>query len=178
MDLPQSENISLRFSKDDGDQYRLDDIKLSGTMEGAATPPSISNITQSPTYVTSTDAVSIAADVEAGDAVIDNVELHWNTDNDFDTYTTINMSLAAGDTYITDTDIPVQADGTTVYYRVYAEDVDDEFTTSAVSSYTVRDPKTTSLPYLEDFADNLGDTYVYTVAGVQLGFIIQTDGQR
>ncbi len=75
------------------------------------------------------------------------------------------MSLDAGDTYITNADIPAQADGTAVYYVVFAEDVDGETATSAEQSYTVNDPATTTLPYAEAFDTDLGDAYTFSVSG-------------
>ncbi len=139
--------------------YKLEDV-------GGPTPPSISNITQTPaTDIASSTTVSVSAYVVQGDAAIDIVELHWNTTNDFGTFTTIAMAINAGDTYTTAADIPAQADGTTVFYRIYAEDVDAESRTSAVQSYTVNDPATTTLPYAETFDTDLGDTYTYSVSG-------------
>jgi hypothetical protein len=112
---------------------RVRDFFLQGVL--TISPPSITNINQDPaTDITSASSVAVSADVAAGDAAIANVELHWNTTNDFGEFTNINMSFDAGDTYETDTDIPAQTNGTTVYYRVYAEDVDEESTTSAVQS--------------------------------------------
>ena len=49
------------------------------------------------------------------------------------------MSLASGSTYTTDTDIPAQADGTTVYYEIYVLDNNSEERTSSEQSYTVSD---------------------------------------
>jgi hypothetical protein len=50
------------------------------------------------------------------------------------------MSVSSGDTYVTDTDIPAQSAGTTVYYEVYALDNNSDETTSAEQSYTVACP--------------------------------------
>lgn len=138
---------------------------------GPSTSPTISNITQTPTgtpnAVTTLDAVSISADVTAGDAAIETVELKWGTATGV--YgTTIAMSKGAGDTYTTDTDIPSQTDGTTVYYIITAEDADSESSTSTERSYTVVGPKSTTLPYLETFDADLSDCYTYTLLGDQL----------
>ncbi len=149
------------------DRPKIDDLIWTAFTTGVI-PPSISNIVQSPeTDITSTTTVSVSADVTAGDAALNYVELHWNITNDFSTYTTIAMSLDSGVTYATNSDIPAQADGTTVYYRIYAQDVDEESATSAVQNYTVSDPATTTLPYAQTFDSDLGDCYSFTVAGVK-----------
>lgn len=128
-------------------------------------PPSISDIVQNPEEdITSTMTVSVSADVTEGDAAIDNVELHWGTSTG-DYTEIINMIPDVGDTYVTEFDIPAQADDTTVYYVVYAEDVDGLSRTSPEQSYSIWDPKTTALPYEENFETDLGDCYTYSVSG-------------
>jgi predicted extracellular nuclease len=97
--------------------------------------PSISNITQTPEFVTDSDAVSISADITDADGTIATAELHWGT-----TSGTLDQTIAmtaSGDTYTTDSDIPAQADETTVYYAVYAQDNEDAETTSTEMSYEV-----------------------------------------
>ena len=132
-----------------------------------AVPPSITNITHTPAVdITSTDAVSVSADVTEGDAALNNVELRWGTTSG-DYISTITMTVGAGDTYASDLDIPAQADGTTVYYVVFADDADGESTTSSEKSYTVTDPASTTLPYEETFDVDLGDCYVYSVDGTK-----------
>ncbi len=101
----------------------------------------------------STATVSVSADV-TDDGTVAAVELQWGTAPD--TFTSsIGMTEAKG-TYVTDADIPAQANGTTVYYRIYAEDNEEDFSYSPTYSYTVRDPATATVPYLEDFATGLG----------------------
>lgn len=97
--------------------------------------PVITNITPNPSTVTSSDNVSVSADVSDPDGVA-GVELHWGTTSGSLT-NTINMSLSSGSTYTTDTAIPAQADGTTVYYEIYAIDNNADSTTSTEQSYTV-----------------------------------------
>lgn len=156
-------------------QTVIDNISWTGFTSGAPIPPSITNITQDPTgipnAVTTLDAVSISADVTAGDAAISSVELRWGTTAG-DYVNTITMTVGAGDTYVGDLAIPAQADGTTVYYVIYAEDVgvgeDKLSSTSAEQSYTVVGPKSTTFPYLETFDADLSDCYTYSVLGDQL----------
>lgn len=146
-----------------GGNNRFDNIKISGTP--LIQVLSISNISQSPVNVTSSDEVSVQADVTEGDVAIETVELRWGTVSG--TYPeTINMILSrTSGTYIAVSNIPSHSDGTTVYYKVYAEDVNEVSTTSPEQSYTVWDPQTTTLPYTETFDTDLGDCYNYTVTG-------------
>ncbi|MBS3768491.1 MAG: lamin tail domain-containing protein [Candidatus Cloacimonetes bacterium] len=109
---------------------------------GGNTPPSISSITQDPASdITSSTTVSVSADVTDSDGTISNVELHWGTTSG-SLANTINMSTSKRATYTTDSDIPSQSDGTTVYYEIEATDDDSEVTTSAEQSYMVSDAVT------------------------------------
>ncbi|HDO26916.1 MAG TPA: DUF5017 domain-containing protein, partial [Bacteroidetes bacterium] len=126
--------------------------------------PVIANISNSPTYPTSSDAVSVSADVTDSDGSVTSVELHWATVSG-GPYTTISMSNTSGDTYESDTDIPAQADGATVYFEIYAEDNDGGSTTSPEQNYYVHDAATTTLPYNETFDTDLGECYPFSVSG-------------
>jgi hypothetical protein len=131
---------------------------------GGTIPPSIFNITHTPETVTSSDAVTISAEVTEGDAAISYVELHWGLASG-DLTNTISMSTTGKALYISDDPITAQADGVTVYFEIYAEDIDGESSTTSEQSYTVNDPATTTLPYNETFDSNLGDCYTYSVSG-------------
>ena len=138
-----------------------------GAMEnwpGGGTGPVITNILNTPEVPQSTETVEVQADV-TDDGTVSTVECQWGTTDGGPYSTTINMSLDAGDTYVTDSDIPAQADGTTVYYVIEATDNDSETTTSSQQDYTVTDPATTTLPYNETFDTDLGDCYTYSVSG-------------
>jgi hypothetical protein len=128
-------------------------------------PPKVDSIIQNPSSgITSSTTVSVSADVTDTDGTIEGVELHWGTTSG-NLNTTITMSNSSGDTYTTDTSIPAQADGTTVYYEIYAIDDDVDETTSSEQNYTVTDPVTTTLDYAENFTNDLGDCYTYSVSG-------------
>ncbi|MEZ5082914.1 MAG: hypothetical protein R2750_05635 [Bacteroidales bacterium] len=109
-------------------------IQITGTLTnlGGNNPPVISNIIQNPSAgITSSTAVSVSADVTDTDGTITGVELHWGTASGV-LGTTIAMPYSgSGDTYTTTTDIPAQANGTTVFYEVYAVDDDSDGSTSA-----------------------------------------------
>ncbi|MBW6479398.1 MAG: Ig-like domain-containing protein, partial [Bacteroidales bacterium] len=107
-----------------------------------AIPPSITNIVQTPpSDITPETTVSVSATVTPGDAAIELVELHWGTDAS-DLTNTIVMENSGNDTFTTVSDIPAQEHNTTVYFVVFAEDVDGESATSALQSYLVTDPET------------------------------------
>ena len=127
--------------------------------------PLISNITRNPVGdVTSSTTVSVSANVTDSDGTISLVELHWGLTSGSLT-NTIFMSSVIADLYTTDSDIPAQVVGTTVYYEVYAEDDVPESSVSAEYDYTVVAPSSTTLPYLEPFDADLGICYTYSDSG-------------
>lgn len=107
------------------------------TTTGGNQNPVITNIVQSPASgINSTTTVSVSADVTDSDGTVEGVELHWGTASG-NLSNNIDMSLSGGSTYTTDSNIPAQSAGTTVYYEVYALDDDAAETTSAEQSYQV-----------------------------------------
>ncbi|HOH98212.1 MAG TPA: endonuclease [Candidatus Cloacimonadota bacterium] len=140
-----------------------------GIIGGVNVPPEITNIIQTPlSGVTSTTSVSVSATV-TDDSAIQTVQLKWGTSTS--SYpNTINMS-ASGSTYTTVTSIPAQADGTTVYYVVYAADDDSDSSTSPERNYTVRNPSTTTIPYTQDFATGFADTYTIGITGTNSWYL-------
>ena len=121
-----STGLTIRILSDDNAGHLIiDDFSTTAYSPSGNQPPQITNITQTPTSgnVTSSDAVSVSADVTDSDSNVANVELHWGTSTG-NLSNTIVMSLSSSDTYLTDTDIPAQADGTTVYYEIEATDDD------------------------------------------------------
>ncbi|MDP2722951.1 MAG: lamin tail domain-containing protein [Bacteroidales bacterium] len=103
---------------------------------GGNTPPSITNIANTPTLPNSSQTITVSADVTDTDGTISGVELHWGTVSG-DLNTTIAMSVSSGDTYTTDTEIPAQAAETTIYYEIQATDDGSEVTTTSEQSYQV-----------------------------------------
>ncbi len=123
---------------------------------GGNTSPSINNIVQTPnSNITSSTTVSVSADITDSDGTIAGAELHWGTSSG-NLSTIISMSNTSGDTYVTDSDIPAQSDGTTVYYEVYAMDDDLDETTSSEQNYIVADPQ----PLNADFEANITSAFV------------------
>lgn len=99
------------------------------------TAPSITNIANSPSNPTSSDQVSVSSDI-TDDGTISSATLKWCTDGS-SFGNSINMSVSSGDTYTTDSNIPAQANGTTVSYKIEATDNDSKTSTSSIKEYTI-----------------------------------------
>ncbi len=108
-------------------------------MAGANTGPSITNIATDPMTVTPANTVDVSATITDVEDNVASAQLAWGLTNGGPYTNTIVMSLVSGTTYSTDTSIPAQADGTTVYYIITATDDDamPETTTTAQNSYDV-----------------------------------------
>ena len=129
---------------------------------GNTTTPQISNITISPTNPKSSDVVTIFADI-TDNGSISSAKVSWCTDgSSFDN--NINMIISTGNTYKSETNIPVQADGTTVYYRISATDNESNTSTSSNMNYTVEDNTSISILF-EDFSSCPASGWtIYSVA--------------
>lgn len=146
---------------------------------GGNIPPSITNIIQNPASgITSSTTVSVSADVADGNGTITAVNLKWGTVSGNYAGGTISMGNGgSGDTYTTATDIPAQADATTVFYVIEATDDEPATTTSAEQSYTVTDPASATLPYTEDFTNDFGDIYSHSVSGTTKFWTYNNSGE-
>jgi len=158
-------DITLQFnnltSTDEG--IYLDNIMITEIGSGN-NPPLITGISHTPSSdISSSTTVSVSANVTDTDGTVTGVELHWGTATG-SLGNTINMSNAGGDTYTTDSDIPAQSGGTTVYYEVEATDDDTDVSTSAEYSYNVY-PYSATLPYSEDFTTGFGQCYTKSALG-------------
>ncbi len=122
-------------------QDYLDNLGTHQFGEGENLPPVISNIMTDPETPYENDAVSVSADISDSDGTIESASLFWGTDGT--TFPNeINMSVTLRDNYTTDSSIPGQAAGTTVYFYIEATDDDEETTTSPTDSYTIPDDYT------------------------------------
>lgn len=147
-------------------RLNIDDVTITDFTAGGNLLPSITNIIQTPsTDITSSTSVSVSANVTDADGTIASVQLKWGTVTGLYP-NAINMS-GVGSTYTTVSNIPPQANGSTVYYVVQATDNDAGSTTSSEHAYIVFDPASTTLPFTHDFADGWGDIYTYSVEGVK-----------
>jgi len=111
------------------------DAMLSAIYIHDLTPPSISDVKYSPEVVTPEEQVTITASVVDTETGIELVKLKYSLDNGA-TWNSISMSLSSGLTYVGT--IPKQADGTSILFKIYAEDKMGHSIESPVFSYTVR----------------------------------------
>jgi len=124
------------------ERIMIDDYTWTGYTSGGNLPPTITNIVQTPaTGITPTTTVSVSANVTDSDGTVASVVLNWGTVSGSLT-NPINMTLGSGSTYTTVSNIPAQADGTTVYYSITATDNGAATTTSPQQSYVVSAPAT------------------------------------
>src|SRR5690554_3133555 len=150
-------NITIEIINVTSRQIIIDDIIWTSFGGGGNTGPFIANIAHNPSNVTSSDDVTISADIIDADGVA-SAQLHWGTTSG-SLSNTLAMTVEVNDTYTAT--IPAQADGTVVYYEIEATDANasPETTTSPEQSYTVEDPLPFGIPYAnalrtnDDFAD-------------------------
>jgi hypothetical protein len=161
------ENVLIEI-KNTGTTERimLDDFSWSGFAGGNQTP-TIANIVQNPsTLVQYNTPVGVSATITDADGTIAAAELRWGKtalllDN------AVPMSLVQ-ETYTAS--IPEQANGTTVYYAIYAEDNEGGTTTSTTRNYTV-----SPVIYTETFDSGLGTCSAFSVSG-DTKFWVQSAG--
>lgn len=168
VNAPGDVRIRIKRATEDGSANRrlnIDDITVTDFSGGGNIPPTITNISQTPSIdITSSTSVAVSAEITDNDGTVTLAQLKWGTTAG--TFpNTIPMSNTGGTTYTTSSNIPAQNNGTTVYYVVYAEDNDGGNKTSPVQTYIVKDAATTTLPYSENFESGLGDVYTYSLSG-------------
>jgi len=119
----------------DGDAlFYVDDVEFSPLSTNQ--PPTISNIQQSPSNPTSSDVVTVTADITDPDNDLATDSLFYST-NGGTTYSQLYHLSVSGNTYTYE--IPALPDGTTVEYFIMAKDNDGNRVTSDTFSYTVQD---------------------------------------
>jgi hypothetical protein len=184
LDLPDtsSTNVYLafqyRYVEDSSRLWEIDSLNIYD-----AAKPVIKNYTHLPSIPVVSDQVDIQADVT--DAVgIDSVYAAWGTTSGNLT-DTIGMSVESGDTYITDSKIPEQTEGTTVYYKIFAINNNSVMSETVESDYTVISYPELSIYEIQYSTDPSGDspeigntviTSGIVTAIVDGGYFIQ-DGQ-
>lgn len=152
------ETISETPSGDNGDEG----FGIAPESGGNASP-AIAGIAISPEEPGSEDAVTVTAEITDPDGTVEATELSWGTESGNLT-NTIAMVQDAGDTYITETAIPAQPDGTTVFYQLYAADDEDAETYSSEMSYVVSDSETI---LYKPFEEDLSNWTSYSTEGPQ-----------
>ena len=119
------------------DGYPQDTVDGLGSHgDGGNNPPAITNILTTPANPDADDTVDVTADITDSDGTITSASLSWGTDGT--TFpNNINLILNTRASYITETPIPAQIQGTTVYYYLEATDDEPDTTTSSTNSYTI-----------------------------------------
>ena len=115
------------------DQDHFDDLGSHTFGEGTNLPPVISNIATNPITPSIDDPVFISADITDSDGTIQSTSTSWGTDG-VSFPNEISMSVTR-ENYTTDTAIPGQSSGVTIYYYITATDDDDDSTNSITKSY-------------------------------------------
>ena len=148
-------DIKIEFNnlKNGDEDIAIDNIEIVGIINGGNQLPAISNISHTPNSPTSSQSVSVSADITDADGTISSVVLNWGTSSG-SLSNPINMT-ATGDTYTSSSDIPAQANNATVYYEIVATDNDAGVTNSSEQSYFVLDE--TSIIINEFLADPAAD---------------------
>lgn len=115
-------------------------------------PPSVNDISYSPQKPQPGDAVTVSTTVTDQDSGVATVMLRYSTRSGA-TWYTVPMKAESGSIYTAT--IPEQPEGTTVQFRIEAEDKSTSVTTSAETSYTV-----------ETLIFGMNPTIFYTLIGV------------
>ncbi|MFH1502761.1 MAG: endonuclease [Candidatus Eisenbacteria bacterium] len=108
--------------------------------------PTVSSIVTDPAAPLAGETVDVYADV-TDTVAVSSVSLFWGT-SQFSLPNEIGMSLSAGDTYVTDSSIPAQSAGTTIYYEIHA--------TNSLPGTTITDIESYSLPFVASVSDIQG----------------------
>jgi hypothetical protein len=127
-----------------------------GSGPGGPTAPSISNVSHQPEIPTSSDIVTVFADV-MDDGMVISVKLFYSIDSS--PFDSTNMNLTSSDTY--EATIAPQTDGTTVEYYIKATDDEGLASTTLTFSYIVGGPTITSI------ADIQANPSAYTSVTIQ-----------
>lgn len=114
--------------------------------------PQITNVSHLPSTPTEGDDVVVSATITDSDGTISSTSLKWGTSTGV--YPNeINMTVSSANTYISDSNIPAQQDGTVVYFVLKAEDNEAGIKTSSEFNYTVVDP-VNQAPVISDVVMN------------------------
>ncbi|MBI9067957.1 MAG: endonuclease [Salinivirgaceae bacterium] len=130
------------------------------------------NIVTSPAEPTYSDVVAVSATITDAEG-INTVSLSWGTTSG-SLSNTIAMNNSTGDTYETSTNIPAQADGTTVYYKIVVLDNTSVTSSSSIRSYHIGEIPVELTLLDEDFETTEDDIVVELTDWLninQIGFV-------
>ena len=114
--IAHSKNNCPGFS---GRGYEMYPFQESDYVYGAAAPR-IFNIARTPLVPSSSQNVSVNADITDNDGNVQTASLYYATGASGGSFTPVTMSFVSGETYTAD--IPAQADGTLIRWYISAED--------------------------------------------------------
>ncbi len=137
----QADNLHIYFkiSVEDNEGAFSLSTEYSYVVDDPNILPEIANVVFDPENPESSDNVRVLATITDTDGTISSTTLKWGTSTG--TYPNeINMTVSSADTYISDSNIPAQQDGTTVYVVIEAEDNEAGIKTSTEFNYAVTDP--------------------------------------
>ncbi len=117
-------------------RWEIDDINILGFFQGGNLPPQISNVSIDPAAPGASDAVTVRADVVDDARSVSTVKCWWGTASGV-LGNEIAMSIETGNTWVTNSVIPAQAGGTTVYYKIEAIDDQSDNAFSPEYNYTI-----------------------------------------
>jgi hypothetical protein len=123
--------------------YSYDEFKINprdasevGICGGGNAPPAVQFVSHTPSLpITSTDVVTVTADVSDPDGTVSMVEIHYTVDGGIEQ--TVAMSVTVEPAYTGD--IPAQSDGAAIVYWVVGTDDMSDTGSSSDRSYWVRD---------------------------------------
>jgi hypothetical protein len=129
---PESTTVYYMVHATDNDMVSASSVELSYFIGNL--PPSFAAILTNPALPNETQTVEVSANI-TDDGTIVSAVLMWGLDGiTFDN--NINMVLEAADNYVTETQIPAQTAGTTVYFHILATDNDALVVSSDTLQYT------------------------------------------
>lgn len=123
--------------------YGEDDFSFIGWHINSPTVPVISNVQNIPAYPIIGETVTVQAEIDFGMNLLDTAIVYWGLDTNVDN--SIGMINTSGMSFEANSDIPSQTIGTTVYYKVFAQNNLMLSDSSDLMSYTVSAPVTITL---------------------------------
>lgn len=136
--------------------WEIDDVKITGKEGASNNVPAISNIQILPSSPTDADNVTVTATITDSDGTVSSAKIKWGTSTGV--YSNeVTMTKLAGDY---SGEIPVQTEGTTVYFVIEATDNEAESNTSSENSYTVQSSSVSSEIFFEDFETSTEDQII------------------
>lgn len=168
--VPNNGFIYLRWTTDDlnalttesRDEIALDDINVA--VSTVANPaPLIENVVYTP-YPTTSDAITVTANVSDVNGTVSSVILKYGTSTGLYTATPL-MTNSSGNQYTYTIPANTFINNSPVFFAIEASDNASATRISNEYSLNIRNAVTTTLPYSQSFDTNLSDCYPISVKG-------------